>query len=371
MPDPLYVTRPVLPALEALQPLLEEIWASRQLTNNGPLVDALEAALADYLGVEFLTLTANCTLASIVALRALDLGGEIVTTPFSFVATSNSIVLAGAEPVFADVDPDTFNLDPESVARRITPRTRAILAVHSYGHPCDLEGLQAVADQHGLPLLYDAAHTFGVRVGDRSLVDFGDGATLSFHATKVFNTFEGGAVVCHDAATHERVRGLINHGMQVTDDQASEIGLNAKLSELHAAVGLTALPTIECAIAARGRLVDRYVEAFEGVDGIRPMRPPQSVRHNHYMFPVFVEPPFALSRECLFAKLRADGIVARRYFHPLISDMPAFAGLPTADPAALPGARYCADHVLCLPLYPELEDADQDRVIESVLNAAR
>lgn len=366
MLPPIPVTRPSLPTLDELLPLLDDIWASRVLTNQGPKANALEAALAEYFGVEFLTLTSNCTLASIVGLRALGVTGEVVTSPFSFVATSNAIVYAGAEPVFADIDPNTFNLDPEAVARRITPRTSAILAVHSFGFPCDLAGLADVADAHDIPLVYDAAHTFGVRVGDRSLIDYGTCAAISFHATKVFNTFEGGAVVCHDADTHKRVRWLVNNGI-VNERTVVDIGLNAKLSELHAAVGLALMPHMGAAIEARGRVVDRYLAALGDVEGLRIVRPASDVTLNHYMFPVLVEPPYPLSAEALRDRLRAHDVHARRYFFPAISDLPTYAHLPSADPATLPGARYCAENVLCLPLYPDLASADQDRIIDLIV----
>ena len=362
---PLFVTRPTMPPLEAFLPYLEEIWRSRILTNHGPLHTRLEAAVARYLGVEHLSLVANATLGLILALRYLGVSGEVVTTPFSFVATAHAIRLAGAEPVFADVEPGTLNLDPAAAAMRIGSRTSAILAVHAYGAPCDHEGLGALARRHNLPLVYDAAHAMGARTGRRSLASFGDVSVLSFHATKVFGTFEGGAVVAPSAAVKKAIDLLGNHGIE---DEAvtPDIGLNAKMSEIHAAFGLALLPKLDCAIAARGVAVARYWEALRDVPTLRCLCPPTRPGQNFYAFPILVDPAHPLSRDALYDRLRRNGIFARRYFWPLISDQPPYRDLPSARREALPVAAAAADRVLCLPLFPDISAEAQKRVIDLV-----
>lgn len=365
--SPIYVTRPALPPLAAVLPLLEEIWASRILANNGPMAQRLEAALCRHLGVGHLSLVANATLGLVLALRQLGVGArpgdEVVTTPFSFVATAHAVRLAGATPVFADIDPATLTLDPAAAARAIGPATRAILAVHCYGTPCDLAGLAALAGRHALPVVYDAAHAFGVRTAGGSVLRAGTLSVLSFHATKVFGTAEGGAVVAPDRATKAAIDRLANHGIA---DEASipEVGLNAKMSELHAALGIAQLGRVEADIAARGAVARRYAEGLAGVAGLRLVCPPERPGQNFYAFPVLVGPDYPVGRDALAARLGAAGIFARRYFFPLISDLPPYRGLPSADPAGLPVARAAAAGVLCLPMFPELDPADQHRVID-------
>ncbi|QFT91772.1 dTDP-4-amino-4,6-dideoxy-D-glucose transaminase [Roseovarius sp. THAF9] len=363
-PNGVYITRPALPPLDEVIVHLERIWETHKLTNNGPMAQALEEQLCDSLGLTHLTLTSNCTLGLIAALRALDVRGEVITTPFSFVATANAIVMAGATPVFADIDPDSLNLSPRTVAESITERTSAIVAVHSYGHPCDIEGLQAIADEHGIPLIFDAAHCFGARLHDRSLLDFGTCSVVSFHATKVFNTFEGGAVITRDPAIKKKVDRLINHGI---DDEinAPEIGLNAKMSEFHAAIGLAQLPYVSNDIARRGALVARYLDALKEIEGLCPVRPiPEHLVPNNYMFPILVDAAYPLSRDELFERLKRDGIFARMYFFPLISDLPSFRDMASAARDTLPVAGDTADRILCLPLFPDLELKAQDRIID-------
>jgi dTDP-4-amino-4,6-dideoxygalactose transaminase len=367
---PLYVSRPALPPLADLLPALERIWDSRFLTNGGPYHEAFEAALARRLGLPGVSLFTNCTLALMSALQALDLRGEVITTPYSFVATAHAIRWNGLEPVFADVEPDGFNIDPAQVEAAITPRTSAIVAVHCYGHACDVAALRAIADRHGLKLVYDAAHAFGALHRGETLLRHGDLAVVSFHATKVLNTFEGGAVVCHDPALKRRLDALRNFGF--TDETHVEaVGLNAKMSEFSAALGLLQLERVDAALAARAALDARYRAAFDGVRGLRlpPAAHAGVERRNHAYFPLRVEPGHALGRDALHAHLAAHGVVARRYFHPLITDFAPYAGLPSADPARLPNARAAAAAVLCLPLYPELEPHEQDRVIDLVLGA--
>lgn len=362
-----YVARPVLPPLEDVVSRMETIWETRFLTNQGSFVRSLEESLCTYLGVQNVSMVANCTLGLVLALRALRITGEVITTPFSFVATSNAIVLAGAEPVFADIDPDTLNLSPKAVEARITERTQAIVAVHSFGTPCDLDGLQEIADRHGIPLVFDAAHSFGVRIGNRSLLDYGTCAVVSFHATKVFNTFEGGAVITRDGALKRDIDLMANHGI---DDEVNvpEVGLNAKMSELHAAVGLAQLPHVAGNIAARGEVVQHYIDGLTGVPGIDLVRPPANFESNNYMFPIMVGPDYPVSRDTLHERLKQSRVFARRYFFPLISDLPNFRGKPSADPAGLPVARNAAERILCLPLYPDLEPADRDFIIRIIRN---
>ncbi|WCR10715.1 DegT/DnrJ/EryC1/StrS family aminotransferase [Paracoccus stylophorae] len=359
---PIYVTRPVLPPFDDVLPLFQDIWNSRVLTNGGAMLQRFEAALASYLGVEHLVLTSNATLGLIISLRHYGITGEVITTPFSFVASSHAIGWAGATPVFADLTAGSPNLDPAAVEARITPETQAILAVHCYGIPCDTEALARIADRHGLRLIYDAAHAFGVRSNGRALAAEGDLSVLSFHATKVFNSVEGGAIIAPDRDTRMALERLGNFGIE-DEVTVTETGLNAKLSELHAAMGLALLPRMDDLIAARGRVASRYARSLSQIAGLDCLCPSERPGHNSYAFPVLVGPDYPLSRDGLYEKLRTHDIFARRYFFPLISDLPMYRHLPSADPAGLPNARRMADSVLCLPLYPDLDPSDQDRII--------
>lgn len=366
-PSPIYVTRPSLPELSDMMPLLEQIWDSRMLTNNGPLLQRFENELCDYLGVAHISLVANATLGTVLAMQQAGItAGEVITTPFSFVATAHAIQLAGATPVFADIDPVTLNLDPTAVEAMITPQTRAILPVHTYGVPCDVEGLADVAARHGLKVLYDAAHAFGVRRDGQSILRHGDMSVLSFHATKVFNTFEGGAVIVPDHATKTAIDRLSNFGFldAVTVDA---IGINAKMHELSAAVGLAQLCGIDDMLAARSVVAQRYVDRLDDVAGLRCASPTGLKGHNHYAFPILLGPDCHVDRDTLYARLEAENIFARRYFYPLISDLEPYHKLPSADPAHLPIARDVAERVLCLPLYADLDTMSQDRIIDLVL----
>lgn len=362
---PIYVTRPLLPPLAEVLPFFEQIWHSRILTNGGPLLQQFETALALWLGVEHVAIICNASLGLVLALRHFGITGEVVTSPFSFVATSHAIRWAGAQPVFADIDPHTLNLDPAAAEARITPQTQAILAVHCYGVPCDTDGLAAVARRHGLRLIYDAAHAFGVRKAGRPLVAEGDLSVLSFHATKVFNTFEGGAVIAPDRETKLALDRLGNYGI-VDEVTVTGTGLNTKMSELHAAIGLALLPRAGAAIAARSRVAERYWQALSQIPGLHCLCPPGQQGHNSYAFPILVREGYPLTRDGLYARLRKGGIFSRRYFHPLISDMPMYRDLSSAAPGGLPFARMAAEQVLCLPLYPDLDPADQDRIIGMV-----
>lgn len=361
----IYVTQPYMPPLEEFVPYLEKIWESKWLTNGGPFHQELEKELADYLGVEHLALFANGTLALVTALQALRITGEVITTPFSFVATAHSLLWNGIKPVFVDIHPETFNLDPEKIEAAITPHTTAILPVHVYGNPCDVEKIQKIADTYGLKVIYDAAHAFGVNYKGESLLKHGDLSILSFHATKVFNTFEGGAIICPDAKTKKRIDDLKNFGY------AGELtvvapGINAKMNEVQAAFGLLQLKHVDKAIDRRRELDAQYREQLSSVTGIMCPPLPAETTHNHSYFPIVVEKEYPLSREGLYEKLRQHGIYARLYFYPLISEFPMYRGLPSAAQSNLPVARKVADQVICLPLYPDLEDESITRIVSII-----
>lgn len=359
--EDIYVTRPSLPPLEELLPSLRTIWERKVLTNGGPFHQELEAALARHLDVEHICLFNNATIALMVALRALDVQGEVITTPFSFVATSHALLWNGLTPVFVDIDPVTLNLDPAKVEAAITPRTTAILPVHCYGHPCDVDRLEEVARRHGLRVLYDAAHAFGVRCHCGSLLRHGDLSVLSFHATKVFNTFEGGAVICPDAETKRRVDQFKNFGHE-GDASVVVTGINGKMSEFNAALGLVQLSHMGEAIARRRAIDARYRELLRDVHGVRCLGPGDEASANFAYFPVLVGPDYPLSRDELMARMKADRVHPRRYFHPLISEFPMYRDLPSAASSGLPVATRAAREVLCLPIYPDLTMAQVERI---------
>jgi len=363
MQNNIYVTRPELPPLEALLPSLEQIWDSRILTNGGVFHQRLEAALAAHLGVAHLSLCTNATIGLMLALRALGLRGEVITTPFTFVATVQAIEWSGLTPVFADIDPVTLNLDPRAVERAMTSATSAILPVHCYGHACDVASLEALAQTHGLRLVYDAAHAFGVRLDGRSLMDWGDLSVMSFHATKVFNTFEGGAIVARDAATKSSIDRLRNFGI-IDESRIDGLGLNGKMNEFSAALGLAQLPRVDEAIAMRAAVDARYRGGLADVRGLRCLGPVTGELSNHAYFPVLVEPDYGETRDALQLRLREAGIHARRYFCPLVSDMASYRDRGSAAPERLPVARRAASQVLCLPIYPDLSEVDQSRIID-------
>lgn len=359
---PIYVTQPHLPPLAEFVPYLETIWSSKILTNGGPMHQELEAALCRYLGVDHLALFANGTLALVTALQALRITGEVITTPYSFVATAHSLLWNGIKPVFVDIDPQTLNLDPDKVESAITPHTTAIMPVHCYGNPCAVEAIQAIADNYNLRVIYDAAHAFGVRDSSGSLLRHGDLSVLSFHATKVFNTFEGGAIVCPDAKTKQRIDHLKNFGF-VDEVTVVAPGINGKMSEVNAAFGLLQLKHIDFAIARRGEIASRYRRGLAGVQGIRCLEAGGQAIANHAYFPILVEPDYPLHRDDLYQHLKDHQVHGRRYFYPLISDFPMYRCLPSAARANLPVAAETAARVICLPIYPALADADVDRVV--------
>lgn len=368
--EQIHVTQPSLPPLEEFIPYLEAIWKEKRLTNNGPFHEQLETALCNYLGVEHLSLFANGTIALVTALQALRIKGEVITTPYSFVATAHSLVWNGLSPVFADVAPGTFNLSPAAIEAAITPDTTAIMPVHCYGHPCDVARIEALADRYNLRVIYDAAHAFGVRDAQgASILHHGDLSVLSFHATKVFNTFEGGAIICPDAKTKKHIDHLKNFGF-VDETTVVATGINGKLNEVQAAFGLLNLKHLDPSLAARARIDRAYRDGLAGLSGIHCPAPPAGT-HNHAYFPILVGPDYPLSRDALFQLLADQGIHGRRYFYPLISDFPMYRHLPSAKADRLPVAKRLADQVICLPIYPRLAAADVQRVINIIAAAGR
>lgn len=366
--DAIYVTQPDLPPLEEFVPYLQDIWNSKILTNGGPFHQQLEQALCDYLGVNHLALFTNGTIALVTALQSLRITGEVITTPYSFVATSHSLLWNGIKPVFVDIDPNTLNLDPAKIEAAITSYTTAIMPVHVYGHPCDVDAIQKIADRHNLKVIYDAAHAFGVQCHCGSILNHGDLSVLSFHATKVFNTFEGGAIVCPDAKTKQHIDHLKNFGF-VDEVTVVAPGINGKMSEINAALGLLQLKHIDQALARRKQIDTMYREQLVDVKGIRCLGDAGEKVANYAYFPILVEPDYPLSRDTLYQKLRDHNIYTRRYFFPLISDFPMYRDLPSAQRSNLPVAVSAASKVLCLPIYPALQLSEQERVIDIILSA--
>lgn len=363
------VTQPFLPPLDEFTPYLKEIWENKWLTNNGPFHQSLEEALCKYLGVQHLSLFSNGTIALITALQALRVSGEVITTPYSFVATAHSLLWNNLKPVFVDIDPNTFNLDPEKVEAAITPQTTAIMPVHCYGYPCDVATIKKIADKHGLQVIYDAAHAFGVQYKDQSLLQFGNLSVLSFHATKVFNTFEGGAIICPDIQTKQRIDYLKNFGFS-DELTITELGINGKMSEINAAFGLLQLNHVDHAISQRQSLDRNYREALKNIKGIKTPIPPSGATSNYSYFPVLIEEEYPITRDELYEKLKRQGILSRRYFYPLISDMPMYREQPSAAADNLPHAKKVASKVLCLPIFADLTLDQQDKILEAIWSNA-
>jgi len=361
----IFVTQPHLPPLEEFIPLLEKIWSTKILTNGGPFHQQLEQALCEYLGVDHISLFTNGTIALVTALQSLRVTGEAITTPYSFVATSHSLLWNGVKPVFVDVDPQTLNLDPAKIEAAITRQTTAILPVHCYGHPCNVEAIQRIADNYNLKVIYDAAHAFGVRDRAGSLLRHGDLSVLSFHATKVFNTFEGGAIVSPDAKTKMRIDQLKNFGH---DGEVTVVapGINGKMSEFNAALGLLQLKYIDEAILRRKHIDRMYRELLAEVKGIHCLADAGEAAANYAYFPILVGPDYVISRDQLYGKLKDNGIHPRRYFYPLISEFPMYRELPSARRDNLPMATAAAREVLCLPIYPALEMEQIERVTQLI-----
>ncbi len=358
------VTSPLLPDLEEFHDMLKEIWASKWITNNGSFHKQLEKELAAYLKVPYISLFTNGTLPLITALQALRITGEVITTPYSFVATTHSLWWNGIKPVFVDVDPATCNLDPSKIEAAITPKTTAIMPVHCYGKPCDTKAIQEIADKYGLKVIYDAAHAFGVEVNGESVLNAGDMSTLSFHATKVYNTIEGGAMVMQDEVTKKRIDYLKNFGF-ANETTVVAPGINSKMDEMRSAYGLLNLRQVDAAIAARQKVANAYREALRDVEGISFFDDMPGVRHNYSYFPIFIDAErFGKTRDALYQEMKEANVLGRRYFYPLISEFSTYKGLPSATRENLPVAYRLADTVLCLPMHHDLSDADIDRVLK-------
>lgn len=365
------VTSPLLPPLEEFLPYLENIWQSKQLTNGGPYHQELEKALADYLGVQHISLFANGTLALVTALQALRITGEVITTPYSFVATSHSLLWNGIKPVFVDIDPVTCNLDPARIEAAITPATTAILPVHCYGIPCDTDHIQRIADNYGLKVIYDAAHCFAVKQGGVSILNHGDLSIVSFHATKVFNTFEGGAIICPNEKIKRRIDYLKNFGFA---DETTVVapGINGKMNEVQAAFGLLQLKHVDRAFEIRKQIYENYQQALGHVHGLSLLPLPEDTDWNYAYCPIFVNANlFPLTRDGLYNRFKEQGILVRRYFYPLISEFPMYKGYDSSAPANLPVASQMAQQVLCLPVHPNLTTAEQDRIIDIIMHASQ
>jgi len=361
------VTSPLLPDLEEFHVLLKEVWTSKWITNNGRFHQALEKALAEYLKVPYISLFTNGTLPLLTALQALRVTGEVITTPYSFVATTHAAWWNGIKPVFVDIDPATCNLDPNKVESAITPRTTAILPVHCYGKPCDTVAMQAIADKYGLKVIYDAAHAFGVEVNGKSILEAGDLSTLSFHATKVYNTVEGGALVMHDEKTKKRIDYLKNFGF-AGETEVVAPGINSKMDEIRAVYGLLNLKQVDVAIAARREVARRYRDALRGVEGITFFDDMPGVKHNYSYFPIFVdEEQYGMTRDELYFKMKEKNILGRRYFYPLISKFSPYRGLESAARENLPVAHRIADQVICLPMHHELTGGDVERILKLIV----
>ena len=360
------VTSPLLPSLDEFIPYLQDIWDRKWLTNNGYYHQQLEEALCDYLKVPYLSLFTNGTLPLICALQALRITGEVITTPYSFVATTHSLWWNGIKPVFVDIDPETCNINPDKIEAAITPKTTAIMPVHVYGKPCDTVRIQEIADKYGLKVIYDAAHAFGVEMNGKSILEAGDMSTLSFHATKVYNTVEGGALVCQDAQTKKRIDYLKNFGF-AGETTVIAPGINGKIDEIRSAYGLLNLKQVDTAIEARHQVAIKYREVLRTIKGIRVMEDIPGVRHNYSYFPIFVDAKeYGMTRDELYYKLKESNIWGRRYFYPLISEISTYRGLESARPEGLPVAKKIADSVICLPIHHGLTDLEIQLIIDII-----
>ena len=367
--DTITVTSPLLPDLDEFHALLKEVWDSKWVTNNGSFHKRLEEALCAYLKVPYISLFTNGTLPLLTALQALRITGEVITTPYSFVATTHAIWWNGCKPVFVDIDPDNCGMDPDKIEAAITPRTTAIMPVHCYGKPCDMKRIQTIANKYGLKVIYDAAHAFGVEVKGESVLNQGDLATLSFHATKVYNTLEGGALVMHDEQTKKRIDYLKNFGF-AGETKVVAPGINSKMDEVRAAYGLLNLKQVDEAIEKRHQVAIRYRDALRDVKGIRFFDDMPGVRHNYSYFPIFINAEeYGMTRDELYFKMKEQGVYGRRYFYPLISTFSTYSGLPSAAPENLPVATRVADEVICLPMHHGLSEADIMKVVELIVES--
>lgn len=358
----IYVTRPSLPPLEEFIPYLEKIWANNILTNGGPYHQQLENELCDYLGINYISLFSNGTIALLTALQALDIKGEVITTPYSFVATAHSLIWNRITPVFVDIDPQTLNLDPRKITAALTSKTTAILPVHCYGRMCDVEGIQQVAAEHNLKIIYDAAHAFGVRDKHGSIFRYGNLSVLSFHATKIFNTFEGGAIISHDLATKQKIDNLKNFGF-VDEVTVTAAGINGKMSEINSAFGLLQLKHIDRYLDKRKKIYHLYLDKLSNIAGIKILAENKEITSNYSYFPILIGDEYPISRDKIYNKLKDNNIFARRYFYPLISDFPIYQGFPSADRGNLPFAVDAANRIICLPMHPELHEEDINKIV--------
>lgn len=360
------VTQPFLPPLEEFVPYLKDIWERKWLTNNGHYHQELEKALCEYLGVKYISLFSNGTLALITALQALRVSGEVITTPFSFVATTHALWWNGIKPVFVDIEPDYFNLDPAKIESAITPRTTAILPVHVYGNPCNIEAIKKIADNYGLKVIYDACHAFGVKIDDSTLLDYGDLSVLSFHATKVFNTFEGGAIVSHDEKSKKRIDHLKNFGF-LDEVTVVEPGINAKMNEVQAAFGCLSLKYMDDILIRRKSISDYYTTNLKEVSGITLPKKSEDVIYNYSYFPILIDKErLGIDRDGLYEKMKSRRIMARRYFYPLISHFPIYRSYDSAKASNLPFAEDIASRVLCLPIFPSMVPEQMDKVLNVI-----
>lgn len=361
------VTSPLIPDLDSFSENLRCVWDSKWITNNGNFHQKLEVALCEYLKVPYLSLFTNGTLPLLTSLQALRITGEVITTPYSFVATTHSIWWNGIKPVFVDIDPENCGMNPDCIEAAITPRTSAIMPVHCYGKPCDMVRIQQIADKYGLKVIYDAAHAFGVEVNGKSILEYGDMSTLSFHATKVYNTIEGGALVMHDEAMKKRIDYLKNFGFE-SETEVIAPGINSKLDEVRSVYGLLNLQLVDAAIEARHQVAIKYRQALRDIPGIRFFDDMPGVKHNYSYFPIFVDAQrYGISRDELYDRMREHNILGRRYFYPLISSFSTYRGLPSAAPDNLPQATRVANEVICLPMHHELTDDDIQRVISVIV----
>lgn len=361
------VTSPLLPNLDEFNEILKDIWSRKWITNNGHYHQELEQALCDYLKVPYISLFTNGTLPLITALQALRITGEVITTPYSFVATTHSLWWNGIKPVFVDIDPKTGNLDPDKIEAAITPKTTAIMPVHVYGKPCDVDRIQEIADKYGLKVIYDAAHAFGVEVNGKSILNAGDMSTLSFHATKVYNTVEGGALIMHDEQTKKRIDYLKNFGF-ASETEVVAPGINSKMDEVRAAYGLLNLRQVDKAIEARHKVAVKYREALRNVSGITFFDDMPGVKHNYSYFPIFVDAEkYGMTRDELYFKMKEHNVLGRRYFYPLISTFSTYRGLESATRENLPNAYKMAEEVICLPMHHSLDEHDVQRVIDEII----
>lgn len=361
------VTSPLLPNLDDFNEMLKQIWASKWITNNGSFHKQLEKELAVYLKVPYISLFTNGTLPLITALQALRITGEVITTPYSFVATTHALWWNGIKPVFVDIDPTTGNINPDKIEAAITPKTTAIMPVHVYGKPCDTKRIQEIADQYGLKVIYDAAHAFGVEVNGESILNAGDLSTLSFHATKVYNTVEGGAMVMHDEKMKKRIDNLKNFGF-ANETTVVGPGINSKMDEVRSAYGLLNLKQVDAAIEARHQVAIKYREVLRNVEGVTFFDDIPGVRHNYSYFPIFIDAKkYGMTRDELYFKMKEQNVLGRRYFYPLISEFSTYRGLESAKPENLPEAHKMADSVICLPMHHALSNDDIQRILDSII----